>query len=119
MTTAILRLDDKQLAETIEKAHHTDSIHATALSNLVIVELLQRLLEKDRPPKQELTPDLPAKIISTLDLAENLIRSFESWPDDKCRKFATQDNLVLFGMKSQEIRNILSNSEKVGDTNEQ
>jgi len=84
---------------------------STARSNLVIIELLARLLEKDRHPcKCDTKPDdLPAKIVEALDAAELLIRHPN---EDPIRGHTNQDWCMRFGNLSQEIRNELANREK-------
>lgn len=84
-----------------------------ATSNLVIVELLTRLVEKDQPTcKCGNVPDnddLPAKIIEVLDLAEALLKNPTA---DKLNGYARQDNLLRFGSLSQQLRSELANREK-------
>ena len=141
-----MRYADPELELLLRSANQAmgakDSMHSIACSNLAVVELLTRLLEKDyvykpqpsqhpckcetAPPRQPiplfapsfigdgLFPDeaLTQKIVETLDLAEQLLKTDKN-DTVILNGYDRHSNLVRFGNLSQQIRNELANRKKL------
>ena len=107
------RMPDERITEVLDTAerladenHKFSATISTAHSNLVIVELLARLVEKDRPAP--LKDTLVSNVLEIMDLAEKIIRTSAPLGEDGNH----QARLFKFGQLSQEIRNELANREK-------
>ena len=95
-------------------SNSTRAMISIAASNLAIVEMLTDLLERpkpsckcgDKPIPQYTQHSVPELIIKTLDLATQLIEGGCEGREDGYA-YANENNLLLYGQRVQEIRNIL------------
>jgi len=126
------RLSDDAIDKKLIKAHEHLKLginnntydafingNVTAESNLVIVELLTRLLEKDQKAETKTITTyidyvvpygLDIKIINALDVADAIIRAGTIAPGEDA--IEQQNRIIIFIKYSQEIRNELANREK-------